>query len=98
MAGTVVEGDHAGTLATPLRAELSGTSWGAIVGGAVGATVVALVLILLGSGMGLTAISPWGSSGISAEAIGAWTIAWLVVTQWIASSRQAIAQNVNVLG
>jgi hypothetical protein len=85
VARTTVEGSYATPATAPLRAEASAASWGAIVAGAVGATVVSLILMLLGSGMGLTAISPWSNAGVSAATLGVWAIAWLVVTQWISA-------------
>src|ERR1700689_3688760 len=45
----------------------SAVSWGAIAAGAVGAAALALLLIAFGAGLGLSAISPWSNSGISAS-------------------------------
>jgi hypothetical protein len=59
----------------------SGVSWGAVIGGAV--VVAAFCLILL---VGLSAISPWSNGGFSASAAGIATIAWLVLTEVIASA------------
>src|ERR1700732_4350579 len=44
----------------------SAVSWGSIAAGAVTAVAVSLALIALGVGLGLSAISPWTDSGISA--------------------------------
>lgn len=85
MARTTVEGTYPTSVAASVRAEVAGTSWGAIVAGALGASVVALILMVLGSGMGLTAISPWNNAGVSAETFGVWAVIWLVVTQWISA-------------
>jgi hypothetical protein len=85
VARTAVEASHATPATAPLRAEASGASWGAIVAGAVGATVISLILMLLGSGMGLTAISPWSNAGVDAATLGIWAVVWLVVTQWISA-------------
>lgn len=71
--------------ATPLEAAASGVSWGAIFAGAAGAAVLSLVLLLLGSGLGLSAISPWGDRNASATAVGVATIGWLTFTQLAAS-------------
>ncbi len=64
---------------------VSGISWGAIIGGALVAASLVLVLTILGVGLGLSSISPWTGTGASATAIGLSAIVWLVVTQAIAS-------------
>ncbi len=63
----------------------SGVSWGAIFAGAAGAASLSLVLLLLGTGLGMSAVSPWASRGASAGAIGIATILWLSFTQLAAS-------------
>ena len=45
----------------------SSVSWGAIAAGAVGAAALALLLIAFGAGLGLSAVSPWSDSGVSAS-------------------------------
>ena len=60
-------------------------SWGAIFAGAAGATAFSLILILLGTGLGLAVVSPWARDGISAEAAGVSTIVWITVVQLLAS-------------
>jgi hypothetical protein len=62
----------------------SGVSWGAIFAGAAAAAALSLVLFILGSGLGLAAISPWSYN--SAAAIGVGTIAWISFTQLAASA------------
>jgi hypothetical protein len=44
----------------------SGLSLRAIIGGAIAATALTLLLTALGAGLGLSAISPWSDSGVSA--------------------------------
>lgn len=66
-------------------ASASGVSWGAIFAGAAGAAALSLILVLLGFGLGFSAVSPWSDSGISAKGLGISTIVWLAVTQIIAS-------------
>ncbi len=63
----------------------SPVNWGAIVAGALVATVATLVLLLVGSGLGLTMVSPWSSQGSSATTVLASAAIWLVVVQWISS-------------
>ncbi|MEO8018492.1 MAG: hypothetical protein ABI769_11805 [Pseudomonadota bacterium] len=60
-------------------------SWGAVFAGAVGAAAFSLVLILLGTGLGLSVVSPWAHDGISAVTASVATIAWITVVQILAS-------------
>jgi len=60
-------------------------SWGAVFAGAVGAAAFSLVLILLGTGLGLTVVSPWAHDGISATTASVSTIVWITVVQLLAS-------------
>ena len=61
----------------------SGVSWGAIFAGAAAAAALSLVLFLLGSGLGFSALSPYEDN--SAVAFGITTILWITVTQLAAS-------------
>jgi len=60
-------------------------SWGAVIAGAVGAAALSLVLILLGTGLGLAVVSPWASEGISGTTASVSTIVWVTVVQLLAS-------------
>jgi len=53
---------------TPIIADVrtSGVSWASIAAGAVVAAALGLVLLALGAGLGLAAVSPWSDSGVSA--------------------------------
>lgn len=64
---------------------VSGVSWGAIFAGAAGAAALSLILVLLGSGLGFSAMSPWANEGVSAKTIGISTVVWLAFTQIVAS-------------
>ena len=66
--------------------EQSATSWAAIIAGAVVACAVSLVLIAAGAGLGFSSVSPWHDQGISAATLGAMTLVWLIVVQWLASA------------
>lgn len=46
---------------------------------------MSLILVLLGFGLGFSAVSPWADSGISAKGLGISTIVWLAFTQIVAS-------------
>jgi len=48
---------------TRKEAHSSGIAWGAVIGGAVVAAALYLILLALGAGLGLSAISPWSSVG-----------------------------------
>lgn len=63
----------------------SAVSWGAILAGAAGAAAMSLILLILGTGLGLSSVSPWAHSGVSAKALGVSTILWVTFTALIAS-------------
>jgi len=63
----------------------SAVSWAAIFAGAAGAAALSLLLMILGTGLGFSAISPWSMEGISAATFGVAAIAWLSFTQLAAS-------------
>lgn len=69
-----------------IGSQQSAVAWGAIIGGAVGAAALSLILLVLGSGLGLSMASPWtiGAAGAGAIAVG--TVIWLIVVQWVASA------------
>jgi hypothetical protein len=64
----------------------SGVSWGAVIAGAFAAAALSLILLALGTGIGFSAVSPWGNSAASPSAIGWTAVLWLVLMQLIASS------------
>ena len=63
----------------------SGVSWGAVLAGAAAAAALSLILLVLGLGFGFSTVSPWPHRGLSASTLGATSIAWLILTQIIAS-------------
>lgn len=62
-----------------------GVCWAAIFAGAAGAAVLSLVLLVLGTGIGFSAISPWSNQGVSATTVSVSTIIWMSVVQILAS-------------
>ncbi|MGN5476734.1 hypothetical protein ACTMU2_06250 [Cupriavidus basilensis] len=58
---------------------------GAILAGGVAAAAFSLILLMLGSGLGLSAISPWAPAGESAARFGVAAVVWICVTQIFAS-------------
>jgi hypothetical protein len=60
-------------------------SWSAVFAGAVAAAAFGLILVTLGTGLGLAALSPWHHAGTSATAFGFAAIVWVCVTQILTS-------------
>ena len=81
-----IENLDSAVLGRPGDVYSSGVSWGAVIGGAFVAAALSLILLALGAGFGLSAVSPWSNVGASAETIGAGAIAWLIITEIVASS------------
>ncbi len=73
-------------IATPVESSKSAVAWGPILGGAVAAIGISLILILFGSGLGLTMISPWSGESSSAATVGISAAIWLVVVQWLSAA------------
>ncbi|TPN36117.1 hypothetical protein FKO01_09135 [Mesorhizobium sp. B2-3-3] len=63
----------------------SAISWGPIIAGAFAASTLSFILMLLGSGLGLTMVSPWSGSGASITTFAVSSAIWLVVVQWLSS-------------
>src|SRR4051812_25501178 len=70
--------------ATP-ESSVSAVTWPAIFGGAMVAAATSIVLVALGSGLGLASVSPWRDSGASATEVAWMTAAWLIVVQWLSA-------------
>jgi hypothetical protein len=64
----------------------SGVSWAAVAAGAIGAAALTLLLIAFGAGIGLSAVSPWSDSGVSASTFKIGTGIYLVLVGVMASS------------
>jgi hypothetical protein len=72
----VVESDEAST---------SAIFWGAIIGGAVAAAAITLLLVTLGAGIGLSSVSPWSAANPTATTFTLMTAVWLIIVQWLSS-------------
>lgn len=72
--------------AAPVESSKPAVNWGPIVGGALAASTVTAILLLLGSGLGLTMVSPWSGEGASLTTIAASTAIWLIVVQWLSAA------------
>lgn len=64
----------------------SAMSWGAILGGAMAAVALTIVLLALGTGFGLASISPWANTGASAAGFSISAGIGLIVIQWLSSA------------
>lgn len=68
------------------EANASGVSWSAVFAGGATTAALALILLALGTGLGLSSISVWSNTGASATTIGAAAIIWLIAMEIISSS------------
>jgi hypothetical protein len=57
-----------------------------VIAGAFVAAALSLILLALGTGLGLSSISPWSNLGASASTINKAAIVWLIIMQIIASA------------
>jgi hypothetical protein len=65
---------------------VAGVSWAAVTAGAIVSCALTLVLIAFGTGLGLSVVSPWAGSGISATTFKIGTGLYLVVIAMLSSS------------
>ena len=72
-------------ISTPAE-ESPAVSWAAIAAGAIAAAALTLVLLAFGAGMGFSAVSPWGNSGVSASTFQIGTGLYLIVVAMLAST------------
>jgi hypothetical protein len=63
----------------------SAASWPSIIAGAFVAAAATLVLIALGTGLGLASISPWHNHGVTVTTFAVAGAIWLILTQWISA-------------
>ncbi len=81
MASTLTATD----VAAPVESSSSAVNWGPIVAGAFAASTLTFILMLLGSGLGLTMVSPWSGESASVTTFAVSTAIWLVIVQWLSS-------------
>ena len=65
---------------------LSAVSWASIAAGAVSAAALTLALLAFGAGLGLSSISPWSDSGVSAPTFKAAAGIYLVIVAVMSSA------------
>ena len=63
----------------------SAVSWAAVIGGALTAVASTLLLVALGSGIGLSSVSPWSPANPSATTFTLLAAVWLIIVQWLSS-------------
>ncbi len=68
------------------NSQTSGTSWGAIIAGAVTASALTVALALCGAGFGLGIISPWDHAASTAVKFTINAAIWLIIVQWVSSA------------
>ncbi len=68
------------------EAHSSGVSWAAVIAGAFVAAALSLILLALGAGVGLSAISPWAGAGASGSAVSKGAILWIILMEIISSA------------
>lgn len=86
MSTATIDREYTGTATgAPATTAGSAVSWAAIFAGAAGAAALSLILMVLGAGLGFSAVSPWANDGASATTIGVSTIVYLTITTIIAS-------------
>jgi len=68
------------------EANSSGVSWAAVIGGGFVTAALSLILLALGTGLGLSSVSPWSNVGASTATIGTAAILWLILMQIMSSS------------
>lgn len=74
-------GEEAVSLST-----VSAVSWAAVIAGAVAAAAISIVLLICGTGLGLSTVSPWQHSGSSITTFTVLAAIWLIIVQWISSA------------
>ena len=62
------------------------TDWGAIIGGALGAIAISIILFTAGSGFGLSTVEPWSFANRAPETFAIGAAIWLIVMQWLSSA------------
>jgi hypothetical protein len=80
----VTAGPYSGAATAP-EAPLSAVSWPAVFAGAFVATAATIMLLSLGSGLGLASVSPF-TGNPSAATFTVFAAIWLIIVQWVSSA------------
>jgi hypothetical protein len=62
------------------------TDWGAIIGGALGAIAISIILFTAGSGFGLSTVEPWSFANQAPETFAIGAAIWLIIMQWLSAA------------
>jgi hypothetical protein len=68
------------------EANSSGVSWAAVVAGGFVSAALSLILLALGTGLGLSSVSVRSNAGVSGSALGTAAIIWLIATEFMSAS------------
>lgn len=74
------------TVAAKEESPVAGVSWAAVCAGAFAAGGLSLILMVLGAGVGLSAISPWPNGEADATRASALSIVWVILVQVVSSA------------
>ncbi|MBN9052192.1 MAG: hypothetical protein J0H80_00100 [Rhizobiales bacterium] len=69
-----------------IESNVPALAWGPVIGGATTASAASLILLLLGSGVGLTMVSPWSGESASFTTVSVTAAIWFVIVQWLSSA------------
>ncbi|TDU26400.1 hypothetical protein DFR24_3424 [Panacagrimonas perspica] len=78
--------DPAVPLATHAHGSAESLCWSAIIAGALAAAALSLILLVLGSGLGFAAMSPWKQDGATATTLGVSAVLWTILMAAAASA------------
>ena len=76
---TRVDAYGSGEAGHTVEASTSGIAWPPILAGAFAIAATSLILLALGSGFGLSSVSPWPNSGVSATTFTVMMAIWLTI-------------------
>ncbi len=76
----------AGAAGAAVESSVAAVSWPAIFAGAFVAAAVSILLVALGSGLGIAAVAPWPAREPSPTTFAVSTGIWLIVVQWLAAA------------
>jgi hypothetical protein len=65
---------------------VSAVSWAAVAAGAFVTGALSLTLMTLGTGIGLSSVSPWPTVGLSASRLGPLAVIWIILVQILSSA------------
>ncbi|HEX3860654.1 MAG TPA: hypothetical protein VHY35_03080 [Stellaceae bacterium] len=79
------DGAVAAVVEGPAEGPIPAISWSAVIGGAFLIAATGIIIVALGAGFGLSSVSPWPGSGVSATTFTVMTAIWLIIAQWLSS-------------